>query len=146
MKATDFPHLLQLEVIFRDIDGMGHVNNAVFITHMETARTKFMSGILNLNHPSELPLILAETTCSYKSPAFFGETLLVGSGVSRWGNKSFDMVHLFTAEHDERLVALGKATVVYFDYAENRPKPIPEAFKTAVNALQGDWQFTPPAR
>ena len=35
---TGFPYVWPVEVRFRDLDALGHVNNAVFLTYLESAR------------------------------------------------------------------------------------------------------------
>ena len=116
------------------------VNNAVYLSYLETARIKFLMDLLDLKHLSELPMIMAEATISYKSPAFYGEQLIVGVGVSRFGGKSFDIVSQITGG-DGRLVALAKTVQVAFDYAAGQTIAVPEALKARVRALQGDWQL-----
>ena len=37
-----------IEVRFRDIDSMGHVNNAVFLTYFEEGRKAFLSKVLDI--------------------------------------------------------------------------------------------------
>lgn len=138
-RADDFPFSLTVEVTFRDIDLLGHVNNAVYLTYIETARIKFLHQLLGLAHPSQLPVILAEATVSYKAPAYFGEQLTVGVGVSRFGGKSFDMLH-HIAGGDGRLVALARTVLVAYDYAAGATVAVPEQLKARVFALQGSWQ------
>src|SRR5215475_15512356 len=70
-----YPYTITVEVSFRDLDALGHVNNAVYLTYMETARIKYLVDLLDLKALGELPVILAEASCTYKSPAFFGERL-----------------------------------------------------------------------
>ena len=41
-----FPYKVVIEVPFRDLDAMGHVNNAVYFSYMETARIKFLVELL----------------------------------------------------------------------------------------------------
>ena len=134
-----YPYSITIEVSFRDLDAMGHVNNAVYLTYMETARIKFLVDLLGLKSLHELPVIMAEATCTYKSPAFFGEQLSVGVGVSRFGAKSFDMAYRIAAG-DGRLVALARTVQVMYDYAAARTIAVPEAFKNKVRAFQGAWQ------
>ena len=43
MTNTNYPYEISLEVAFRDIDAMGHVNNAVFFAYFETVRIKYMA-------------------------------------------------------------------------------------------------------
>ncbi|HJZ47872.1 MAG TPA: thioesterase family protein [Roseiflexaceae bacterium] len=134
-----YPYTITVEVSFRDLDALGHVNNAVYLTYIETARIKYLVDLLDLKALGELPVILAEASCTYKSPAFFGERLSVGVGISRFGAKSFDMAYRI-AGGDGRLVALARTVQVMYDYAAARTIAVPEAFKSKVHAFQDDWQ------
>lgn len=112
---------------------MGHVNNAVYFTYLETARTRFFYQELALSSLTQLPVILAEASCSYKSAAKFGEMLTVGLGIGRIGNKSFDIVHRISAE-DGRLVAEAKTVMVTYDYEKQTTIPIPDNLKKLLQS------------
>jgi acyl-CoA thioester hydrolase len=134
-----YPYTINVEVSFRDLDAMGHVNNAVYLSYLETARIKYLLELLAVTSLHELPVIMAEATCTFKAPAFFGEQLTVGVGVSRFGSKSFDMTYRIDAG-DGRLIALAKTVQVMYDYAGARTIVVPDSFKARVRAFQGDWQ------
>ena len=139
MPATEFPFSTTIEVRFRDIDAMGHVNHAVFFTYMETARFRFFDRFLDITRPGETPFILGETSCRYLSPLLLGETVTVGLGVARFGNKSFTMI--FHLEGDiARPVAVGRAVLVMYDYEKEQTIPVPPEFKAQVQTFQSDWQ------
>jgi acyl-CoA thioester hydrolase len=106
---------------------------------METARIKFLVELLELKGLQLLPVIMAEATCAYKSPAFFGERLTVGVGISRFGSKSFDMAYRIESA-DGRLVAVAKTVQVMYDYAAAQTMPVPESFRQRVQLYQRDWQ------
>ena len=137
--SHSFPYTITIEVAFRDLDAMGHVNNAVYLSYLETARIKFLVDLLELNGPGNMPLIMAEAQVSYKAPALFGEQLTIGTGVSRFGVKSFDMLYRITGG-DGRLVVLAKTVQVAYDYATGTTIPVPDALKARVQAFQGAWQ------
>lgn len=144
MTHKSFPYEITLEVAFRDIDAMGHVNNAVFFAYFETVRIKYVgeimenSGLLDFEL-LDLPLILVEASCTYKSPALLGELLRIGAGISRFGNKSFDMLYRVLGE-DGRLVAYGKTVQVMYDYLMRNAFPIPEEVRAYVRRYQGEWE------
>jgi acyl-CoA thioester hydrolase len=121
---NSFPFQTPIEVIFRDVDAMGHVNNAVYFTYLETARTRFFFQGLSIGSLGELPVILAEASCAYRSAARFAEKLVVGLGVSRIGSKSFELAYRITAE-DGRLVADAKTVMVAYDYEKESTLQIP---------------------
>ena len=137
-RAQLFPYKVAIEVSFRDLDAMGHVNNAVYLSYMETARIKYLVELLAVTSLHDLPVIMAEATCTFKAPAFFAEQLTVGVGISRFGSKSFDMTYRIDAG-DGRLIALGKTVLAMYDYAAARTLLVPEDFKAKVRAFQGAW-------
>ena len=123
-QSAEWPFELTVEVIFRDLDAMGHVNNAVYFTYMETARTTFFVRRLELAKPGELPVIVAGATCTFHSALGMGEKVLIQLGVSRIGQRSFDLEYRMTAG-DGRLVASAKTAMVTYDYDSGRAIRIP---------------------
>jgi len=61
-RAQSFPYKVAIEVPFRDLDAMGHVNNAVYFSYMETARIKYLVDLLAVTSLHDLPVIMAEAT------------------------------------------------------------------------------------
>lgn len=143
MTYTNYPYEIALEVAFRDIDAMGHVNNAVFFAYFETVRIKYLGEVMRQGilgtELLDLPLILVNATCTYKSPALLTEVLRMGTGISRFGTKSFDMLYEVQGE-DGRLVAYGKAVQVMYDYITREAFPIPDDLRRFIADYQGDWR------
>ena len=142
MTKTTYPYEISLEVAFRDIDAMGFVNNAVFFAYFETVRIKYLgevmrSGLLG-TELLDLPLILVDASCTYKSPALLTEVLHIGTGVSRFGTKSFDMLYRVQGE-DGRLIAYGKTVQVMYDYITRSAFPIPDGVQQFVAQFQAGW-------
>ncbi|MBK9051303.1 MAG: acyl-CoA thioesterase [Chloroflexi bacterium] len=143
--AKEFPYQYHLEVVFRDLDAMGHVNNAVYFTYLETARLRYLKELLSLPDLLQIPVIMAEATCSYKSPAFYGENLVIGLGISRFGTKSFVMTYQVETDRG-RVVATAQTVQVMYDYAAGQTIPVPDWFKEQVAVRQGNWQPGTPTR
>ncbi len=144
--STHFPFEVTLEVAFRDIDAFGHVNNAVFLSYMEYGRVKYLTHLfegteLTAESLLDIPIILVEATCTYRSPALLSEKLTIGLAVSRFGNTSFDLVYRILGQ-DGRLIATGKTIQVMYDYEHARPFAVPDEVKAKVEQFQGDWQLS----
>lgn len=123
-------------VVFRDVDMMGHVNNAVYATYFETARMDYLYAVGG-EAVNSLPLILAEITITYKSPAFLRETLVVGVRVAEVRNSSFVVESQINEKATGRLVATSRAAVVHYDYAEMRAKPLPQEWRERFARFEG---------
>ena len=146
MTQTTYPYEISLEVAFRDIDAMGFVNNAVFFAYFETVRIKYLGEVMRRGLMGtellDLPLILVDASCTYKSPALLTEILHIGAGISRFGTKSFDMLYRVQGE-DGRLVAYGKTVQVMYDYITRSAFSIPDNVRDYVTEFQNGWE--PPA-
>jgi acyl-CoA thioester hydrolase len=130
MDGFDFVH--REAVRFRDLDGMGHVNNAVFMTYMESARLAFFQSLGLGRNPLE-GLILARAEVEFRSPIELGEQIEVGSRPGRIGTKSFDLHQEVRA--DGRLAAEGKFVLVAYDYTTNRSQEIPSEWRERLEGV-----------
>ena len=123
-----FPFVHRESVRFRDLDGMGHVNNAVYSTYLEQARLAWFGT------DTEMPLsdvILARTEIDFRSPLAFGETVEIGVRPVRLGTKSFDLEYELWS--DGRLVAEARSVLVGYDYDRARSAPIPERWRRRLS-------------
>lgn len=130
MDGFDFVH--REAVRFRDLDGMGHVNNAVFMTYMETARLNYFRSLGLGDNPLE-GMILARAEVDFRSPIELGEQIEVGVRAGRIGTKSFDLEQEVRA--DGKLAAEGRFVLVAYDYAANTSREIPEEWRTILNGV-----------
>lgn len=133
-----FRHVTPIAVRFRDIDAMGHVNNAVFFTYLETARVEYMRGVVFRTQSRKLPeagLILAKISCDFKKPIFYGQPVEVGTRVTQIRNSSFLVEQRIEA--GGQLAALSQAVVVRYDYEAGVSVRIPDEFRTRVETFEG---------
>jgi acyl-CoA thioester hydrolase len=124
-----FPFVHREAVRFRDLDGMGHVNNAVFSTYLEQARLAWFG------QDEEMPLrdvILARTEIDFRAQVGEGEIVDIGVRPVRVGTKSFELEYELRA--DGRLVAEAKSILVGYDYARGESVPVPDRWKRRLTA------------
>ena len=114
-----------VEVRFRDLDALGHVNNAVFLTYLESARIAYWLELRGSTDLADMDMILARVEIDYRSQAGYRDNLEVGVRVSSFGRSSVTMELRIVERGTQRLVAESRNVMVYFDYAANRSLPIP---------------------
>jgi acyl-CoA thioester hydrolase len=130
---------MPIDVRFRDVDVMGHVNNAVFFTYMETARVEYVRrGILRESRirsfKDDMGLILARIACDFKAPIYYGQRVEVGTRVVEIGNASLTIEQRIEA--DGELAALGQAIVVHYDYGQGKSVRIPDDVRARIQAFE----------
>jgi acyl-CoA thioester hydrolase len=141
-----FRYRRQMEVRFGDTDAMGHVNNATFLTYIEAARLGYHETVTGealplATHGASESMILAEARLTFRSPAYYGEVLTLEARVGRIGRTSFTQEYRMTAPTSRygsaRLVAVAEATQVMYDYAAERPVPVPGSLVAAFESFEG---------
>lgn len=144
-------HATPVPVRFGDTDRFGHVNNAAYATYVETAR---IALITSLGYPLG-GMILAHLAIDYRRQLHVGDPLVVLSRVASIGRTSIRLMHALVRPDDARLahgpgrdVALAEAptgdriadvasVIVAFDYAADRPVPVPGSLRAALAPYVG---------
>ena len=120
------------EVEFGDLDGLGHVNNAAYLRYLENAKVAYFREVLGVEELEELGIV-GDVKITYRSPAFFGETLAFGIRIGAVGTKSLTF-EFEVRGPDARLVAEGSSAHVAFDYARRTPVPVPEEWRRRIES------------
>ncbi len=134
---TPFKQKTPIQIRFKDIDMMGHVNNANYITYFELARFTYFEALKKEGIGVDwvnAGIILAKIEMEYKQPVLLEDTAFVYTWVSRIGSKSFDMscsiVRVVNGVEIE--AAKGLAVIVCYNYKTNETIPIPEIWKAKM--------------
>ena len=134
MALEDFRYRLDIRVVFRDVDFYRHVNNAVYITYMETARIDYCAVAFGKPLGSAQNVIMASQHFDYEKQAQYDDRLVMGCRTSRIGTKSLDFTYeLWRA--GER-IGHGLSTLVAFDYEANRSIAVPEEWRRRIAAYE----------
>jgi acyl-CoA thioester hydrolase len=135
--TDDFRHRTAIEVRFRDIDALGHVNNAVFFSYVEQARIRYFASVLGLDVTQRFPMILARVEIDYTAPILLDEPVEVATRVEWIGRTSFAMAHHLLAGADRHEAARCQTVIVAYDYGVARPMPVPDAWRAAMASHEG---------
>jgi acyl-CoA thioester hydrolase len=115
-------------VRFRDLDAMGHLNNAVYSTFLEQARLAFLEP----QGARVRSMILARLEIDFRSPVELGETVEISVTPARVGTKSFDLEYVLSV--GDRMVAEAKTVLVAYDYKTAQSMEIPNEWKEQLAA------------
>ena len=128
---TPFKHKVEIQVRFKDLDMMGHVNNANYFTYVEYARLKYLDHVVgeDTDWHFQKGLIMAHFDIDYRRAISYEDNIYVYTRCSRLGSKSFDLSWKMTKSRSnydsEETVAEGKAVIACYDYDLQKTKEIP---------------------
>jgi acyl-CoA thioester hydrolase len=125
---------VSIEVPYRDIDAMGHVNNAIYFSYFELARQKYWEALVGLASPLDIGFVVASASIDYRLPAHMSDRLEVEIRCPRIGNSSFDFTYRMT--RGEELVAEGRSTQVLWDWHEGGKRVFTDALRKRIEAFE----------
>lgn len=108
---------------FSDTDALGHISNTTMPVWFESAREAVFSRVHPTMTLDDWPLIIAGYDIALKQQAHLGSDVTIRTGVENIGNSSIRVYQ--EAWQNDRLVATGRTTMVYFDYQSQRSQPVP---------------------
>ena len=128
------PHRTSIQIRFKDIDKLGHVNNANHLTYLETASVAFVKDVVGHIDWSEKGMILASLTIDYKQPILLEDDIVVDTWCTKIGTKSFELGYLIIKKENGEGTILATATTVLvcMNYRTRETIAIPPDWKTKL--------------
>lgn len=121
----------EIQVRFADIDVLGHVNNAVYLSYFENARMHYFKHILGEDWDwNEFGIILLKNEIEYLLPVRLYHKPIIRVYLERMGNKSFTLG--YNLEVNGELYCKGLSTLVGFDNVAQKTIVIPSPMKEGL--------------
>jgi acyl-CoA thioester hydrolase len=118
-----------IPIRWRDIDALGHVNNAVYLTYLEELMPVVLEPILGDDY------VTARVEMDFRNEVRLGDREVIGrASVERVGTSSvtlsFDLVRA-----DGQTAAEGRVVLVAWDPEQRRGRPLTESERQALAHL-----------
>lgn len=126
-KISDYKFKTPIAIRFSDIDAVGHVNNAIYLTYFEVARFAYWKEITDWNLRKD-GVIVGRSEVNYLKPITLEDEIYCYVRTTRIGNSSFDMMHLLVrvTPNGEEICTTGKTVCISYDYTRNKSVTIPD--------------------
>lgn len=127
------------DVRWGDLDAIGHVNNTVFFQFFEEARIELLDrvGLRAMRVDTGTGPILAATSCQFRRPLSYPDTVTCHASVTRIGTTSFTVEYVLRSAAQDAIAATGDSVVVHYDYEAGAKAPLSDAMKSALMAIPG---------
>ncbi len=123
-------HRTPIQIRFKDVDALGHVNNANHLTYFETARIDYFRAVISVPIDWETEgMILKHQSVDYKKPILLNDQIAVDTWFVRAGNTSFELHYSLVRinkDGSETEMASGTSIIVCYNYKEQRTTPVPK--------------------
>lgn len=127
-----YPYACPIQVRWRDIDALGHVNNATIVTYLETARTELWRE--RFGGGTAIPFVVAHVEVDYRRQIALDDHVRVGLRVSglRGARYSFE----YRVEANGGLAAEAVTVMAHVRPGERRPSRIPDDLRARLALLE----------
>jgi len=134
-----FPVVAEIPVTWGDMDSFQHVNNVIYFRYFESARIQYFEavGLMDIVEQLGVGPILGSTSCRYRTPLTYPDTVYVGAKITEMHEKRFTMEYLIVSEQHPETVAEGSGVVICYNYQKNQSTQIPEVVHNAIEKLEG---------
>ena len=128
-KVLTFPIIIR----FRDLDAMGHVNNATYFTFLEEARIAFRDALRDTpDNPMDFDVVVVENHLAYQRSILYGEPMVIHCWVSHIRDKSYRFHYKIENKETGESKATGYTVMVGFDYQSGQVQPLSQEFRERV--------------
>jgi acyl-CoA thioester hydrolase len=128
-------YVVPWQVIFRDIDTFGHVNNAVYLTYFEHARTSMWLALTGGSDSKDVGFIVVRTECDFRHQLAM-EPIEIRVRIGEMRTTSFDTLYEIRTAGDLQVAATGRVVSVLFDWKKNQKTTITDELRDKVRMLQ----------
>lgn len=139
-KIEDFKFSFPLQMRWNDMDALGHVNNAVFISYFEVARGLYMlKACKNWNWSKDMFLIANVNANFHQELIIDAKNPFVKMRTAKIGTKSFVLEYAITSEKNGETIihATGTTTQIMFDMKTRQTIEVPTWVKESLEEFEG---------
>ena len=124
---ADLDFWTSIDSRWRDMDSLGHINHASYLTYMESARVDVyvQLGYSGIRREMDESTILASMQVQYIAQTSHPSKFDIGHRISRVGNKSFDFISGIFHTHNKNLICSAIFKLVAYNYKEMRAIQVP---------------------
>ena len=138
-RKPPFKYSALARVWFSDTDAQGIVYYGRYLPYFDHARVEYHRhlGISGVGRDG-LEFVMRASTVEYHAPARFDDLLEVFVRLKRIGRTSVTYECAAYRMDDDALMVTADQTLVLVDLDERRAQPIPDGFREAMRAFEGD--------
>lgn len=133
---ADYGFFLPITTRWMDNDLYGHVNNVTYYSYFDTVANTYLieAGGLDIHHGDTIGFVVS-SQCQYHSAIAYPDKIEGALRVNRLGNSSVEYGIGIFREGEPQVCASGTFTHVFVNRDSQRPTPIPEPIRRALERL-----------
>ena len=135
-----FQFYYPIEVRYRDLDTLNHVNNATYLTFLEHARLKYYDelGLWGGSDIKDVTTVTVDVHVAYHSPIYLGQTVNIGTRIKKIGNKSIAIEQQIENIKTGEVHAVAAFVAVAFDLRSQRSIQVSDEYRRKIRDYESE--------
>ena len=126
---------VEIQIRFSDVDVMGHVNNAVYLSYFEYTRLYYFEELVGPQwNWIEQGILLVKNEVEYLKPLLLKDKATIEMSIGAIGNKSFTFHYELRV--NDLVYTKALSTLVCYNSKESKTISIPEKMKHSFSQLK----------
>jgi len=132
MAKMHFPYVVPIQMRWKDVDQMQHVNNTKLLTYCEEARIRLLNEDLKWDYQAT-GIVVARVEANYLKPLYYPNEIVVKIACIRMGNTSMDVRQMVCSAKDETKVYMdSKIVLVTLNPKTGEPVMVPDYVREKI--------------
>ena len=138
-EEVNFKHSLPVQLRFSDVDQLGHVNNSVYFSLYDLAKTEYFNKVMGdkLNYSND-GVVVANVQANFFASVYFSEKIAIQTATVRIGHKSFTLLQRAINTETGEVKCVCQTVMVGYNIETKQSREIPEAWKQALADFEGN--------
>ncbi|HEX8289725.1 MAG TPA: thioesterase family protein [Pyrinomonadaceae bacterium] len=132
-------HKSEIRVRYAETDKMGIVHHSNYLIWFEFGRSEFCRArnfsYKEMEEKDNALMVVAESYCRYKSPAFYEDILIIRTKVAELRSRSLRFVYEIYRPSDQKLLAEGETLHLVTD-TNKKVRSMPESYREKLLAAE----------
>ena len=133
----EFKHVMPVQIRFSDVDQYGHVNNSVYFSLYDLAKTSYIRDVFGSDEWKKTGIVIANINADFIAPVFFSDDIIIETAVVHLGHKSFTLIQRALDKKSGIVKCQCRTIMVAYDIALNEPIELPAKFKARICEYEG---------
>ncbi|MCL5783189.1 MAG: acyl-CoA thioesterase [Candidatus Thermoplasmatota archaeon] len=122
-----------IQVRYGDLDTLGHVNNAVYLTYFELGRVLYFRNFMKHFDVRGIRFVIARAEIDFRKSIEMENHVTLETSIESIGNSSFTFVHRITERDTGEVFCNGKIIAVSLD-DNGKPTRVPDHLRAMVSS------------
>lgn len=131
---TTFPHRVDVQMRFNDIDILGHVNNNAYMEYYDIGKEHFLKTVIQDDFTQQrIVPVVAHVEVDYLHPIVRGDQIEVLTTLQAVGKKSFTLYQQIRKKNEDTPLSQATTVMVCFDRENLQAVEVPQQMTSLLN-------------